>query len=194
LIPRTNSHGQAQEYLVREHLFEFLLPILTRCSSPNTVNDGSQNEPGRESGATTHSGGLTGEGSHLAQTHDTPAGTTSGLAGNQTSGVTDTGAGSHLAQAHDTPAGNTSGFTGNQTSGFTDTGNTSGLTGNQTSGVTDTGEGSHLAHANDTPAGNTSGFTGNQTSGVTNTSNTSGHDHLARDATVAAGGAGLAEQ
>jgi hypothetical protein len=153
------------------------VPILIRCSSPNTVNDGSQNEPGRESGATTHSGGLTGEGSHLAQTHDTPAETTSGLAGNQTSGVTDTGAGSHLAQAHDTPAGNTSG-----------------LTGNQTSGVTGTGEGSHLAQANDTPAGNTSGLTGNQTSGVANTSNTSGHDHLARDATVAAGGGGLAEQ
>jgi hypothetical protein len=122
------------------------VPILIPCSTPNTVNDGSQNEPGRESGATTHSGGLTGEGSHLAQAHETPAGTTSGLAGNQTSGVTNTA------------------------------------------------EGSHLAQANNTPAGTTSGLTGNQTSGVTNTSNTSGHDHLPRDTTVAAGGAGLAEQ
>jgi hypothetical protein len=125
---------------------EFLLPILILCSSPNTVKDGSQNELGRESGATTHSGGLTGEGSHLAQAHDTPAETTSGLAGNQTSGATDTGAGSHLAQA------------------------------------------------NDKPAGTTSGLTGNQATGVTDTSNTSGYDHLVRDATVAAGGAGLAEQ
>jgi hypothetical protein len=84
-------------------------------------NDEAPHGSGRELGTTTHSGGLTGEGSHLAQAHSTTAGTASG---GQTSGVANTAGGSHLAQAHNTAVGTTSGLSG--TLGDTYKSNTSG--------------------------------------------------------------------
>ncbi|PMD59427.1 uncharacterized protein K444DRAFT_663843, partial [Hyaloscypha bicolor E] len=70
----------------------------------------------------TGAGGVSGEGSHLAESHNTIIGTSSGLPGSQASGI---GEGSHFPQAHNTTARTSSGLIGNQTSRITNTSNTS---------------------------------------------------------------------
>ncbi|KAH8771390.1 hypothetical protein F5882DRAFT_441850 [Hyaloscypha sp. PMI_1271] len=87
-------------------------------SSNIAKNDEAAHGSSRERETTTY----TGEGSHLAVSHNTTAGTSSGLPGSQASGV---GEGSHFAQAHNTTAGTSPSLIGNQTSGITNTSNTS---------------------------------------------------------------------
>lgn len=94
-------------------------------SSSNTEkNEEATHGSGREFGTTVHSGagGITGEGSHLAQAHNTTVGNSSGLADNQAAGAEE---GSHIAQDRNTNTATTSGLSGNQTSGITGASNSS---------------------------------------------------------------------
>lgn len=106
-----------------------------------------------------------------------------------------------MAQEKDKVEHNTSGLTGHQSSGV---GAQSGMSGqpslgrdqNTTAGTTSglSSQGSHLAQAENKLAGNTTGLTGNQSSGAMGHSGTQAEHHLGRDATVKAGGVGLAQQ
>ncbi|KAE9370104.1 hypothetical protein N431DRAFT_492275 [Stipitochalara longipes BDJ] len=95
-------------------------------SSNTAKNDEVPHGSGRELGTTNNSGAFSGEGTHLAEAHNTPAGTTPGIGSNQTSGIGNSSEGSHLARAHDTNAGTTSGPAGNQISGATNTSSNAG--------------------------------------------------------------------
>ncbi|KAN0106804.1 hypothetical protein V8E51_009680 [Hyaloscypha variabilis] len=172
-------------------------------SSNTAKNDEVPHGSGRELGTTTNPGTFSGEGTHLAEAHNTPAGATSGLTGNQASGIGNTAEGSHLAQAHDTTTGNTLGAVGNQTSGITNTSSTGGphpLARDAAAAASGVGvaEHEHRKHENERGLGSTTTDQGvgnaqgaGYTQGVGNTQGTGYQSTPANDLPTAAGmGAG----